>query len=280
MAILKKVQWSSIEVLAGVFVLVIVSAGVVAFLIVDVCDQQLAPTGQVLSVCRHLQASDPPILALGLLVLPALGVFFSEVSGFGISLKREVKVAKEAAQAAREVAETVRADNSDLAEGVGQALTRSRPQARMRLAAGEGDAIAELADRYNTIRWTMPSGPERTMAMSSVVSQMVEVLREAGSPQVSAHLQSDDRGFRLAGYASLYGDPDPDKAPELIAALLSEDKPFGQYWALKALLRTMDTHPVGLDGQTRRSLAGLLDEVGRGSDRGHLLQDILDRSDR
>ncbi len=83
----------------AVTAVVIVALGVWAFFAIEICDQQLADSGDVVDVCRHLQVTDPPVLAAGLVVIAALGAFFTEVTAFGITLKRTVEKAEDAARA-------------------------------------------------------------------------------------------------------------------------------------------------------------------------------------
>jgi len=90
--------------LAGVLFIAGVAVAVVAFFAVEVCDGQLTGSGDVVDVCRHMQITDPPVIAVGIVVLASLGAFFTEVSGLGISLKRDVKDAKDVSSTARRVA--------------------------------------------------------------------------------------------------------------------------------------------------------------------------------
>lgn len=272
-------RWRPIELAASVTILCTLAAAVFVFFTVRVCDEQLTQGGGVVLVCRHLQAADPPVIVLGLIVLVALGVFFTEVSGFGVSLKRQVKAATETAETAKEIAKGAKEDAGDLAEGVGQALSRTRNTAVNGRSEEDSSDMADLADRYNNIRWTMPSGPERTAAMEAVVKEMMLELENVEDFDVLAHLGSENRGLRLAGYAYLYAYPDPEKAANLVSALLSEDKPFGQYWALRALSRIVDRDPNSLDTHTRRRLVSLQADVGRNSDRGRLLEGLLHRTE-
>jgi hypothetical protein len=69
-------------------ILVMLSAATylfVSFFSVRVCEDRLTSAGGVTSVCRPLALTDPPVAAVGLVMLAPLGVFFSEVSGFGIT---------------------------------------------------------------------------------------------------------------------------------------------------------------------------------------------------
>jgi hypothetical protein len=117
--------------MAASLVVLTAGAAVVLFFTAEVCDQQLASNGTVVRVCRHPQMTDPPMVVTGLVILVLLGVFFSEVSGFGITLKRQVEEARSTAQDA--IREARRSDArhqetaEDLADGVREALSRAQP---------------------------------------------------------------------------------------------------------------------------------------------------------
>jgi hypothetical protein len=86
----------------------IVIAFVVMFLTVKVCEDQMATTGDnpgPFAVCRHISITDPPVVALGAALVALIGIFYTEVSGFGITLKRTVNEAKTAAEKAGNQAE-------------------------------------------------------------------------------------------------------------------------------------------------------------------------------
>jgi len=199
---IKSMQWAAVLVLA-------VGTGllVVGFFRIQVCDQQLSDSGAVVSICRHPQLTDPPVVAVGIMMLAALAAFFTEISGFGITLKRTVEAANRAAEAAERTANTAKATveevAGDLAEGIGAAL-------RSRVGAGDDevrsdtiDPVVRLAARYNEIRWTIPSGGQRTAQMTRVMLELQELLRGVQNFDVTGYLHSEDRGLRLAGIAYL-----------------------------------------------------------------------------
>lgn len=55
------------------------------------CGYQMVAKGNPQRICRDPEVTDPPIVALGLIVLAALGVFYTEISGFGVTLKRDIR---------------------------------------------------------------------------------------------------------------------------------------------------------------------------------------------
>ncbi|MGW7824692.1 hypothetical protein ACWGLF_43090 [Streptomyces puniciscabiei] len=74
------------ECMAASLAVLAAAAALVVFFTAKVCDQELASKGTVVKVCRHQRITDPPMVVLGLVILVPLGAFFSEISGFGITL--------------------------------------------------------------------------------------------------------------------------------------------------------------------------------------------------
>jgi hypothetical protein len=139
----------------------------------------------------------------------------------------------------------------------------------------EQASVDQLVEQYNTIRMSMPSSLKRTSEMTAIVSKMISTLQGVKGFDVTSYLHDKDRGRRLAGFAFLYANPDPQRTSELVDTLLVEDKPFGQYWALRALRKQLDTDPSALDRDTRSRLEAFLRELAPGSDRAIELQRVL-----
>lgn len=273
-------QWA-----AAVLVTLAAGAAIVLFFTTDVCDQQMASNGNVVTVCRHPQMTDPPMVVLGLVILVLLGVFFSEISGFGITLKRQVEEARSTAQEAIRETRQIEARHQeaagDLADGVREALSRAQPGG-LPAAPTPADPVDQLAAQYNEIRWTMSSGRARTRAMSEVADEMVGLLRDARDFDVESRLRSSDSGVRLTAATYLYANPDPAWVGPLARAAVSEDKPFNEYWALKALREVLRGHCEALDEETRGLLRRRMRRLPPGTDRaeqiGKLLRDCPEQS--
>jgi hypothetical protein len=135
--------------------------------------------------------------------------------------------------------------------------------------------IADLAGRYDTLRWTMPSGRERTRRMSEVTRQMEEALRDADDFDLAGHLAHHDRGVRLAAYAYLRTHTVPGLMTALVDAAATEEKPFGQYSALRAARHQRDMG-VPLSDRDRGTLRAMRDRVGASADRGQLITALLE----
>ena len=114
--------------------------------------------------------------------------------------------------------------------------------------------------------------------MTKIVEELRQTLRGVPDFDVVSYLTNADRGMRLAAYAYLMEKSVMDGVPEYLAVLVNaaidEDKPFGQYWALRAIDRQI-TLGVELDYQSRQKLAGLQTQLSFGADRAVLLRKIL-----
>jgi hypothetical protein len=280
-------SWGKLaKILIAAGICVLLGGAIVAFFAVDVCDQQLSNGGSAVKVCRHLQTTDPPVLALALVVLAALGgVFFTEVSGFGVTLKREVKEAKESARAATELAsenkeriEETAGDLADLGTAVIAPTGGQESVAPVTNALGEFPELDRLAQEYNRIRLTMKSGHERTREMERVVAEMKAAHRSLPGVDLTQCLRSSDRGVRLAAFASLADEPDPQLTGDLVDSLIDrEDKPFGQYWGIVALGKQCEADRSALSAEMRRRLEEeLLPRLSPTSDRAHELARALE----
>lgn len=258
-----------LRLFAGTGVFVAVAAIFAAFQWWRVCDEQVTGTGRIVTVCRHMATTDPPIVALGALTLVLLSMFYAEISGFGVTLRRKVAEIDERADALQETV-------GDLTEFNREQVMGRGPEAGVARAGAVPDPrIADLANRYNTLRWTMPSGRERTRRMGEVVRQMQESLQDVPDFDVPGHLAHDDRGVRLAAYAHLRTHTAPELMSALVDAAVHEEKPFGQYSALRAVRHQRDTGAALVD-RDRLALREMRDRVGPETDRGQLISALLD----
>ncbi len=223
------------------------------------------------------------LLAWSLLV--ALTAFFSEISGFGFALKRDVQRANErasnaesqatsavsAAQSARRV--------SQVAENLSINAASSQSGQAVRDGAEATQAEVErMAAEYNQVRQTESSGSARTAKMTTIVSNMIAALSgiEPNAFHVAGHLgQQSDDGRRLAGFAYLYANPNPEFTPLLANAIPADPTPFGQYWGIRALRKQVARDPSALDMNTRRRLERYLAGLGPNTDRAYELREVL-----
>ena len=270
-------QGLALRTIVILIIAAIVVGTIVAFSYAKVCNQQVTPAGHILGVCRHLEATDPPIIAGGLVVLALLGVFFTEISGFGFTLKREVAQVKNAVADAQGTASSA-LSSAQVAQRLSLRPPSQQPGPAQNQPLPEKE-IRRLASEYDNTRKTMSEGLDRTSKMTSIIADMISVLNDVkpASFNVSTYLESEDEGERLAGYAYLYANPDP-RLTQQIAAGLTKDKPFAQYWALRTLRRQLQVDPDCLDLNTKRNLEELLEHLPPATDRAYELRTLLRES--
>ena len=222
--LLKPIEWWTIGLIGG-----LAAAIVCAYIFLDVCDDQLAATGDSVQVCRHLQMTDPPITIGALVILALLCVFFSEVSGFGLTFKRKVEAIDQQVTA---VKEAISEDRVDIQDYVDERIRGEDPTVA---ELEDPNFIKPLIDEYNHVRLNEPSGAARTKIMDEITFRMREALNGVDDFPVLTYLRDDDAGRRLAAVTYLYMNPDPQQAILLADAALSERRGHNEYWAWAAL---------------------------------------------
>ena len=250
---------------------------VLAFLLWDVCDGTTSAGGEVVQSCRHLEISDPPMVAGGVVMVALLGFLFSEVSGFGISLKSRVREAQHAAGAATDAALEARgaAASADL---LVEYSTSGEEAAPRTIDGGDGsEDLDHLIARYNDIRATMPGGSGRTSAQTEIYRRMTRVVGIDPPPNPERMIAASDGGSRLAGVAALYSHPDAEQVDVLIGLAERESLPFIQYWALRAIRKIAESDPGAFLPGSRVRLERLIGLYGAGSDRAYEARSVLRR---
>src|SRR5690242_5820257 len=137
------------------------------YLSYTVCEDHVSNSGEVSRVCRHTQISDPPVVAIGLIIITGLGLIFSEVSGFGITLKRQIdRASRDASEAKKQSQEAL------------------------------------LAAKYSAILTYKTASSERAAEIHEIFGEMQEAVDEVKDFDVLAHLgNKHDAGMRFTGYA-------------------------------------------------------------------------------
>lgn len=211
---------------------------------------------------------------LGLLVvavLPWLGSIFESVEGAGWKVTY------------RKLREELDSTRSELEATKGE-VASTRQRADFIESAGVSDLqpgspveeMHQLIGRYDNTRETMKSGPLRTKEMTDVVRHLTVLADKLGHVDWSSYLLSQDGGERIAAYSYFYAQPSPSAAPEITYSLIHvEDKPFGQYWAIRALGKIAETSPPAV-----QSLVPIwkefLAKLPVGTDRYYELSRIID----
>jgi hypothetical protein len=265
---------------------IVVSVVAVAALILHVAD----PTLKIDSIVVAL---------LVLAALPWLGEIFQKISlpgGASVEYRNRIRNAEEKAAQAEETAGRASEQVIKVAEQVDDAVESGQDARgefqRSEDVASEGMVSAEagppelkiqdLAARYNEIRARQQPGFERTSAMTAIVREIQQLAKTADDFDWRSALTSEDRGIRLAGYAYLCARPQRGAAEPLVQALFQrEDKPFGQYWALKALeaVAPQDQAIAGFLPELKEFQRKLGPRTDRGRECGHLIE-LIEHPDR
>jgi hypothetical protein len=329
------------------------------------CGTEVTASGAIKNnICRDPEVSDPAIVALGVVVLATLGVFFTEISGFGLTFKRQVNEAdanareslsqiSELQEIRRLVAETqgdfadankrtnetfidlgelnlqtedrltqleraIREIRDQLDRSGGGADERSRERdgsaetragvipAEPSLPSGQppspiisgttdngngagrvgpvsdglsADRVLGYAAEYTRTRSTMVAGPDRSTRMEEIFGEMQSAVKsiQVSNSEITNALYNptNDRGIRLTAYAYLIEHPVPDLVTPLVEVAASEDKPFGQYCALRAVNRLVKTAETRLTPELTTKLNEIAITAGRGTDRAREVASIL-----
>lgn len=266
-----------VRVVAGCAIALALLACGLLYYNTQVCDEGLTSSGSIVPVCRHLLATDPPIIGLGLVILVALTAFFSEVAGFGISLKRDVR------ETARKADKAInRANAAESRSDVAEQLALGDRQSSDPHLSGErpdvGTQIQALANEYDTIRAEDPrSSRGRSAKLTTVGSKMISALKGVPRALVEPEvlIASQEGGLRIAGYSYVYANPSATDARLVIDAILSESTRFGEYWAIRALRRVVSAEPAAIDFTSRQQLETHLAGLPQNSDRAYELRELL-----
>ena len=154
-------------------------------------------------------------------------------------------------------------------------------KARSGLAPGEVASVAlqNLAREYDDIRVKQSSGDDRTSAMTAIVNRIIELAPHAHDFDLAEALEHKSGGARLVAYGLLFNAPSvPLLEPLVFSVINFEDKPFGQYWGLRAITRTMDlflNSSASPPSQVMRRLLEFESRIPPGSDRHKEVRKIL-----
>jgi hypothetical protein len=313
------------------------------------CGTELTDSGATKNICRDPEVTDPAIVALGVVIIATLGIFYTEISGFGLTFKRRVDEADTNAreslsqigelQEVRKLLQETQADQADtnghtddrlmeleriireikdrLDRSGGQQSERSHESAEPGeplvdanpvepgpaptqlpptdvSSTGDGsgasrtgiimdelgtDEVLGYATAYNRCRSTMVAGPDRSARMEQIFRDTRSAVKNMqvsdGGIMHALRDPSNDRGMRLAAYAYLIEHPVLDFVAPLINVAANEDKPFGQYCALRAVKKLVETSKVRVTPELTAQLNEIAIMAGRGTDRAREIASIL-----
>ena len=109
-------------------------------------------------------------------------------------------------------------------------------------AAVARERLNSLAREYETLRATMPGGPDRTFKMTQIVTEARGLMQAARlDPQsLTGLFQGPGEGDRIVTLAVVQADSDPVYLPVVIDAIGNARSPFEQYHGLLAGLNMVD----------------------------------------
>jgi hypothetical protein len=217
-----------------------------------------------------LRIDSVTIILLVIAVIPWAQPLIKSIELLGVKLELQ--------QLQEKVAEAKGAAESATRQvGLALAVSGNEPQPAVLLdSQAIENEIKQLADEYNHIRDSLPSGNARTRAMTNVVSKMIGIARRTPSFDLESALGSQKRGLRLFGYAFLYERPDAAFLLPLVESVTRvEDKPFGQYWGLQALKRVLPNAPLEMQREAKTRLRVFSERIPAGTDRDYELRQIL-----
>lgn len=153
----------------------------------------------------------------------------------------------------------------------------SKEEDSSRFAANAEEELKKLCMEYDEIRRSQSPGDMRTVNMTRVLRQMVDLIPTVRGFDIRKALGSSERGVRLSGYAYLYAKPDFDFLEAIVCSVTEvEDKPFGQYWGLKSIYQVLiQKGGKGIPGRVRRMLGQFSARIKSGTDRDYELRRIF-----
>jgi hypothetical protein len=112
--------------------------------------------------------------------------------------------------------------------------------------------------------------------MTDKVTAMIQLARGIDISRVTSWMMDKKGGTRLLAYARLYAQPEPDLLSELVNTLTStEDTRFGQYWAIQAIKRIVQSPQGRLDPEAKSRLITFLVSLPKDSDRYYELLNVI-----
>lgn len=217
---------------------------------------------------RFLKGDTFDIAMVIIVLLPWLGGVLKSIDVPGVG-KVELQEIKKDVAANREHIITIRQDISGAVQSFQQTADASLPPPmsipHSQLVLPESGAEQQLnllCQEYVEVRSRLKPGTERTTEMSAIFGRMVAVSAQLNHLDMGKYLVSEDAGQRLAAYAFLYARPQGAVLELLVRTVAggAEDKPFGQYWGIRAIGRVLETLDTA---QLSSSVVGQLQDFCR-----------------
>lgn len=136
--------------------------------------------------------------------------------------------------------------------------------------------LLELANKYVDTRAVLVAGNARTAVMTQIFRSMIQKADELQYFDMEANLRDKDPGRRLSAVAYAYAKPIPEMLNPLLDSVLSEVKPFNQYWGIQALKRIISQVYPKIENEVEIKFRNLLRQLKSGTDRYYEVKSIVD----
>lgn len=157
-------------------------------------------------------------------------------------------------------------------------LHSAEPKSTVTEGNSTEEEIISLANQYFTTRQTMASGSHRTSVMTKIMQRMISAASDLGTGWHGRDewVKSPDPGKKLASVASFIALPTEDGIGVLVDNLNQDDKPFVQYWILRAIRICLQEFGIeNLTADRQSKLETAMRWSGQDTDRHTLLEMIL-----
>jgi len=134
-----------------------------------------------------------------------------------------------------------------------------------------------LAEDFNNIRRTQPTGKGRTLAVADRTKQMTRIVPSLSEANLRACLCSKRGEQRILAYVFLTKSPNGGSLVDVAKCLQSVDQnPFDQRWCVEIIFRILDKEPSRLNITTLNVLRKCLPSLPVGTTRRSRLLTLID----
>ncbi len=154
----------------------------------------------------------------------------------------------------------------DLRQGLEHQLASLPPESQQARAK-----LDDLAKLYEATRTAMPSGPERTLKMSSIVAQARAIAAQARYEpmEMTDLIAQDSPGTRVMALAVVQANPDPRAFSIALDGIAHSRSAFEQYQALRAAEEMLPR----LDPEQKQQLEEVLRDQRSGGEGKNITRD-------
>lgn len=161
------------------------------------------------------------------------------------------------------------------ATSTAQAAFGAAQTSELSAAPATMDTVGRLVAEYSRLR-AQPRTPTRNSELDRLFGAMVANVPNVPDFDPTVALRDTDGGLRFAGYAYLYGRPDPARLTDVVDALLLEQTGINQYWAIRTVAVLLEhADPSSVPDTISGHLRELMSRQRIGSARHAKLAELL-----